>query len=92
MFFKKDENSVGSDPAKMDITSGFESDKVFIACQDKKVLGAYASKEEAMKRIEEEKERDKLELLLKRSLLKKLLKSGKSLTTNYYYVAEVCKE
>lgn len=63
--------------------------KKFIACQNNRVLGFYETKEAADSAIENEKLRDRLQLLLKRRLLKKLLKSGTDVFTDIYYVAEV---
>lgn len=68
-----------------------ENKEVYIACQDNKILGIFNSEAEAFNECLDEIERDKFWLVLKRSLLKRLLKKHKPLQYqgSKYFVARV---
>lgn len=63
----------------------------FIACQNNRVLGMFDTAEEARQEVLDEIERDKFWLILKKSLLRKILRSHGKLRLNggMYYVAEI---
>lgn len=63
--------------------------KKYMACQNDYILGFYDTVDEAQARISDEMERDKLELLLKRRVLRRLLKKHQPIINNNYFVAEV---
>lgn len=67
------------------------SESKFIACQNNHVLGMFDTPEEAHQEVLDEIERDKFWLLLKKSLLRKILRSHGKLRLNggMYYVAEI---
>lgn len=66
-----------------------QPDGKFLALQNNRVLGLFDSYEEACARCNDEIQRDRISLLLKRRLLKKFLKKHDSFITDYYIVAEV---
>lgn len=78
-----------NDPVYVNLSSGTEGH--FLAIQNKKVLGVFASYDEAVNRCNEEIQKDRFYLLSKRFLLSKLIKKLRSddYITDYYVVAEV---
>ena len=65
--------------------------KLYLAIQNKRVLGSFDTLEEAQDRINQEISKDRIALLLKKSLLKKLVKKAKEndLYTDIYIISEV---
>ena len=63
----------------------------FLAIQNRRVLGVFATYDEAVARCNEEIQKDRYELLLKRTLLRSLIKklNKGDCITDYYIVAEV---
>lgn len=61
----------------------------YIVLQNDKVIAFCESYEEAEEIRNKEIVRDQLQLILKKRLLKKLLRSGKGLETDQYIIAEV---
>ena len=64
-------------------------DAKYLAIQNKLVLGCYDTYEQAEARIKTEIERDRLKILLKHKLLKKILKKHNGFLTDYYLITEV---
>ena len=61
----------------------------FVVFQNNRVVGVADSLEQARLIKEDEIKKDQLQLLLKKRILKKLLKSGKGLITDQYFICEV---
>ena len=61
----------------------------FVVFQNNRIVGVADSLEEARIIKEDEIQKDKLQLLLKKRILKKLLRSGKALVTDQYFICEV---
>lgn len=61
----------------------------FLVIKNDKVVKVCATVDEAKAAIEALKERDKLLLLTKKAVLKRMLKSDTDIFTDLYYVAEV---
>lgn len=72
---------------KLNVTSSISAG-FYMAIQDKDVLGIYDSLDAARQRIQEEQRRDELQLVLKKKLLKKLIRSGE-VRIHDYLVAEI---
>lgn len=64
---------------------------LYLAIQNKRVLGSFDTREEASERINQEISKDRIALLLKKSLLKKFVKKAQAgdLYTDIYIIAEV---
>lgn len=71
-------NHISSDP-----------EKKYLAIQNRLVLGCFDTQLEAEARCSEEIQKDRVKLLLKHRLLKKLLKKHNGYMTDYYLVCEV---
>lgn len=65
---------------------------IYLAIQNSLILGAFETAEQAEARCLEEIEKDKLELLLKKKVIKKILKGQIPINGNRYLVAMITKE
>ena len=62
---------------------------MFLAVQNNVILDTFDNYADALERIQEEKNRDTISLMLKKSLLKKLQKNGSNIALHSYKIFEV---
>lgn len=71
----------------------FVDEVLYVACQDRQILGVYPTVDDAEQECFNELERDKFWLIFKKRILKKILKNKLPLSWSHsrYYVARIVK-